>query len=75
MELLSIDFLGQSLRLEGSMAGWQQVFWSNTLVAQQAASADDQDNYLHEFQLTQGETVLTCRLEVKVTWQPCQILP
>lgn len=70
MELLSIDFLGQPLRLEGSMAGWQQVFWSNTLVAQQAASADHQDNYLHEFQLNQGETVLTCRLEAKVTWQP-----
>ncbi|CED71584.1 site-2 protease family protein [Aliivibrio wodanis] len=70
MELLSIDFLGQPLRLEGSMAGWQQVFWNNTLVAQQAASADHQDNYQHEFQLNQGETVLTCRLEAKVTWQP-----
>lgn len=70
MELLSIDFLGQPLRLEGSMAGWQQVFWNNTLVAQQAASADHQDNYQHEFQLNQGETVLTCCLEAKVTWQP-----
>lgn len=70
MELLSIDFLGQPLRLEGSMAGWQQVFWSNTLVAQQAASVDHQDSYLHEFQLNQGDTVLTCRLEAKVTWQP-----
>ncbi len=70
MELLSIDFLGQPLRLEGSMAGWQQVFWSNTLVAQQAASADHQDHYIHEFQLNKGEDVLTCRLEVKVIWQP-----
>ncbi|MBB1313475.1 MULTISPECIES: site-2 protease family protein [Aliivibrio] len=70
MELLSIDFLGQPLRLEGSMAGWQQVFWSNTLVAQQAASADHQDLFIHEFKLNQGETIVTCRLEAKVTWQP-----
>ena len=70
MELLSIDFLGQPLRLEGSMAGWQQVFWSNTLVAQQAASADHQDHYVHEFQLNQGEETIACRLEAKVTWQP-----
>lgn len=70
MELLSIDFLGQPLRLEGSMAGWQQVFWNNTLVAQQAASADHQDHYVHEFQLNKGDAVITCRLEAKVTWQP-----
>ncbi|OCH15718.1 MULTISPECIES: site-2 protease family protein [unclassified Aliivibrio] len=70
MELLSINFLGQPLRLEGSMAGWQQVFWNNTLVAQQAASADHQDHYLHEFQLNKGDIVITCRLEAKVTWQP-----
>ncbi|MUI53290.1 site-2 protease family protein [Aliivibrio fischeri] len=70
MELLSIDFLGQPLRLEGSMSGWQQLFWSNTLVAQHAASADHNDHYHHEFQLTQGEKIITCQLEAKVTWQP-----
>ncbi|SQH78329.1 protein of unknown function, might belong to Peptidase M50 [Shewanella benthica] len=27
VELLRIDCLGKELRLEGSMAGWQQLFW------------------------------------------------
>ncbi|MGL4996635.1 MAG: hypothetical protein ACRC6G_10755, partial [Deefgea sp.] len=40
MELLNIECLGKSLRLESSLAGWQQLFWDNTLVAEQAASAD-----------------------------------
>lgn len=70
MELLSIDFLDQPLRLEGSMAGWQQLFWNNTLVSQHVASADHNDHYHHEFQLTKGEQVITCQLEAKVTWQP-----
>ena len=40
MELLKIECLGKQLRLEGSMAGWQQLFWDGQLVSQQAASAD-----------------------------------
>ena len=84
MELLKIDCLGKSLRLEGSLAGWQQLFWDNTLVSQKAASMDNGGLKVHEFELTQhqsqlasdtGETQvlehkIQVRLETDVVWQP-----
>lgn len=70
LELLHIEFLGKSLRLEGSMAGWQQLFWDNTLVSQIAASDDDSGKTQHEFKLTAGEDVLHCQLSCELNWQP-----
>ncbi|QDZ89850.1 site-2 protease family protein [Shewanella decolorationis] len=84
MELLKIDCLGKSLRLEGSLAGWQQLFWDNNLVSQKAASVDNGGLKVHEFELTQhqsqlasdtGETQvlehkILVRLETDVVWQP-----
>ena len=82
MELLNIECLGKSLRLESSLAGWQQLFWDNTLVAEQAASADrgEGDNVL-EFELRQLEpnvaanspetpSSIQVRLETHLQWQP-----
>lgn len=51
MELLRIDCLGKELRLEGSMAGWQQLFWGETLVSVKQASADNEGLKTHEFEL------------------------
>ncbi|MFZ6819347.1 site-2 protease family protein [Undibacterium sp. Ji22W] len=51
MELLNIDCLGRPLRLEGSLAGWQQLFWDNNLVAQKNASAENEGMYTHEFEI------------------------
>ncbi|MBC3872556.1 site-2 protease family protein [Undibacterium flavidum] len=51
MELLNIDCLGRPLRLEGSLAGWQQLFWDNNLVAQKNASAENEGMYAHEFEI------------------------
>jgi Zn-dependent protease len=51
LELLNIDCLGKALRLEGSLAGWQQLFWDNNLVSQKNASADNEGSYTHEFEL------------------------
>ncbi len=70
LELLHIEFLGKSLRLEGSMAGWQQLFWDNTLVSQIAASDDDSGKTQHEFKLTAGEDDLHCQLSCELNWQP-----
>lgn len=70
LELLHIEFLGKSLRLEGSMAGWQQLFWDNTLVSQISASDDDSGKTQHEFKLTAGEDVLHCQLSCELNWQP-----
>ncbi|MGL5389835.1 MAG: site-2 protease family protein [Shewanella sp.] len=52
LELLKIDCLGKPLRLEGSLAGWQQLFWDNQLVSQKAASIDNGGLKVHEFELT-----------------------
>ena len=51
MELLKIDCLGKQLRLEGSMAGWQQLFWDRQLVSQLAATAQTEHSRAHQFEL------------------------
>ena len=51
MELLKIDCLGKQLRLEGSMAGWQQLFWDRQLVSQLPATAAEQQTRAHQFEL------------------------
>ncbi|WP_445776468.1 site-2 protease family protein [Shewanella sp.] len=53
MELLNIECLGKRLRLEGSIAGWQQLYWDNQLVSQKSASVSDQAFHIHSFTLTQ----------------------
>lgn len=70
LELLHIEFLGKSLRLKGSMAGWQQLFWDNTLVSQIDASDDDSGKTQHQFKLSSGEQVLNCQLSCELNWQP-----
>lgn len=67
MELLKIDCLGKELRLEGSMAGWQQLFWDDNLVSVIQASADNEGLKSHEFELTsqapRPESELTTNVE------------
>ncbi|QFT38128.1 Stage IV sporulation protein FB (plasmid) [Vibrio sp. THAF191c] len=73
LELLSIDFLGKPLRLEGSLAGWQQLFWDNQLVSQLNADSERGKESAHEFKLLNGEEELNCRLETSLEWQPFMI--
>ncbi|MGI2258899.1 site-2 protease family protein [Shewanella sp. GXUN23E] len=75
MELLNIDCLGRPLRLEGSMAGWQQVFWNNTLVSQQNATGNSDGHSQHSFTLTgqnaNGEAQeILITLDIHLQWQP-----
>ncbi|MCL1065986.1 site-2 protease family protein [Shewanella olleyana] len=86
MELLNIECLGKRLRLEGSMAGWQQLYWDNQLVSQKSASVDNQAFNIHEFELSRpaslepsttdaviteaSRKVIKVRLEADVQWQP-----
>lgn len=86
VELLNINVLGQKLRLEGSMAGWQQLFWGSSLVSEVAASADEQRSVVHVFKISsidaraadseksaaldEQSTDIECRLHVDVQWQP-----
>ncbi|MDD8061136.1 site-2 protease family protein [Shewanella metallivivens] len=89
MELLNIECLGKRLRLEGSIAGWQQLYWDNQLVSQKSASASDQAFHIHSFELTQQfvtpdnnmtndniashTKAIPVRLEIDVNWQPFQL--
>ncbi len=80
MELFKIDYQGQPLRLEGSMAGWQQLFWNNQLVSAKPASANPNGLYVHEFDISlvpdgDGEPkVQHCRIQAKVSWQPFEVV-
>ncbi|WP_315979805.1 hypothetical protein [Aliamphritea spongicola] len=70
MELLNIQCLGKSLRLEGSMAGWQILYWDNTPVSRIDASANYNGASEHSFELKAGEQIITCRLAIDLNWQP-----
>jgi Zn-dependent protease len=84
VELLNIDCLGRKLRLEGSMAGWQQLFWDGHLVSQLAASADADSTRSHHFELQLQSTnndatsdamaapqqSVQIRLDSQLSWQP-----
>jgi Zn-dependent protease len=55
------------------MAGWQQLFWDNQLVAQKAINQDGQSadgEYTHHFKLQNNEQVIECHLTVNLNWQP-----
>ncbi|MBT1444228.1 site-2 protease family protein [Shewanella sp. JM162201] len=79
MELLRVQCLGKTLRLEGSLAGWQQLFWDNQLVSQKAAGVENEGLKVHEFYL-QAHTdtdaapqKIAVRLETDVIWQPFKL--
>ncbi len=76
MELLQLDCFGQTLVLEGSMAGWQQVFLGDILVSTLAATPEAEQQRVHEFEVmaqngpdAKSET-LRCRLQSSTQWQP-----
>ena len=73
MQLLLTECLGRPLRLEGSMAGWQQLYWDNQLVSQRDASASDQSTYSHHFQLQSQQTQIDCQLDIDLHWQPFKL--
>ncbi|MCL1057410.1 site-2 protease family protein [Shewanella gelidimarina] len=82
VELLNIDCLGKPLRLEGSMAGWQQLFWGDTLVSVIQASTENEGVKSHTFELntaapsatdtleTPQQKILKITLETDLRWQP-----
>ena len=73
MQLLITQCLNRTLRLEGSMAGWQQLYWDDKLVAQKAIKEGTQsalDEHLHHFQLRSGDQTIDCKLLVTLNWQP-----
>lgn len=72
MQLLEIECLGKKLRLEGSMAGWQALFWDNQCVSQINANADG-DTFSHQFTLQSEQGELTVELSGVLQWQPFEL--
>lgn len=75
--------MGQPLRLEGSMAGWQELFFNNQLVSQVPAAApkDEGENCseltVHEFDVhllgdRPGQTH-KCRVLTQIQWLPFEV--
>ena len=69
MQLLEIACLGKTLRLEGSMAGWQQLFWDGQCVSQIDANADS-EKFTHQFSLQSEQGELQVELSGSLQWQP-----
>ncbi len=72
MQLLEIECLGQTLRLEGSMAGWQQLFWGDQCVSQINANVDS-ETFSHQFSLNRDgseQEELQVELKGSLQWQP-----
>ena len=72
MQLLEIECLGKTLRLEGSMAGWQQLFWDEQCVSQIDANADS-DKFSHQFSLKSEQGDLQVELNGSLQWQPFEL--
>jgi len=69
VQLLEIDCLGKTLRLEGSMAGWQELFWNGQCVSQINANVDG-DSFSHQFSLQSEQGELQIELNGSLQWQP-----
>lgn len=76
MELLRIECLGKPLLLEGSLAGWQALYWDHQLVAQKVAGENNQGVTRHQFSLEQqledgsAASRIEVELEANVSWEP-----
>ncbi len=72
VHLFEIECLGKPLRLEGSMAGWQQLFWGEQCVSQINASADN-NTFSHRFSLQSEQGELRVELNGSLQWQPFEL--
>lgn len=78
MQLLEVECLGKPLKLEGSMAGWQQLFWGEQCVSQQdalasQASGDGAEPFLHQFTLQSEQGDIHVELSGALKWQPFEL--
>jgi Zn-dependent protease len=69
VQLLEVECLGKTLKLEGSMAGWQRLFWGEQCVSQISASANNGD-FSHQFSLEGEQGDLQVELSGALQWQP-----
>jgi len=77
VELLKLELLGRPLRVEGTMAGWQRLYWDHQVVSEISASAS-QEEARHVFELRGSEesgreSVIQCCVSLTVNWQPFEL--
>jgi Zn-dependent protease len=72
VQLLAVECLGKTLKLEGSMAGWQQLFWGDDCVSQINASGDS-EHFSHQFSLQSEHGDLQVELNGSLQWQPFEL--
>jgi Zn-dependent protease len=72
VQLLEVECLGKTLTLDGSMAGWQQLFWGEQCVSQMSASADN-EHFLHQFSLKSEQGEVQVELNGALQWQPFEL--
>jgi Zn-dependent protease len=72
VQLLAVECLGKTLKLEGSMAGWQQLFWGDDCVSQINASGDS-EHFCHQFSLQSEQGDLQVELNGSLQWQPFEL--
>jgi Zn-dependent protease len=88
VELLQLEHFGKILRLEGSLAGWQELYWGDSLVSQLSATENQNAKSSHHFELYNqvsqavasdqpgGENAqqsIKCQLAIDLNWQPFAI--
>jgi Zn-dependent protease len=72
VQLLEVECLGKTLKLEGSMAGWQQLFWGGQCVSQMSAS-EDSEYFSHQFSLQSEQGEVQVALNGALQWQPFEL--
>lgn len=70
MEVVKAECLGRPLRVEATMAGWQQVYWGGDLVCERVAGYPTEGDFVHAFAVKNGEQVLECRVLFSLQWEP-----
>lgn len=83
MELLQLEHFGKILRLEGSLAGWQELYWGDSLVSQLSATENRAAKSSHHFELynqvpqavesEEQQPAIKCQLAIDLSWQPFAI--
>ncbi|MDA7745714.1 site-2 protease family protein [Psychromonas sp.] len=72
MELLQLQHYGKTLRLEASMAGWQQLYWGEQIVSQITASEFAQGKKSHEFEMFQQQHLQDTSSEHEAVKKPLE---
>lgn len=73
MELLRTVLLEKPLILDGSLSGWQRLFFDGHLVSEITASDHPEGLKLHHFSMMINQQPATCKLQVEACFSPFSV--